>query len=123
MQIQSEPAQSFNAGFELQGEPEHGELTLFGPLGGVLGVLRWSPLAAELDSGNATPQRFESIDDLMAQTTGAAVPMAALFAWLQGDNASASGWQADLSRQSEGRISATRSQPAPKAELRIVLDQ
>ena len=59
----------------------------------------------------------------MAQATGAAVPMSALFAWLRGDNASASGWTADLSRQSEGRITATRSQPAPKAELRIVLDQ
>ena len=123
LQLQSEPVQSFHAGFELKGEPERGELTLISPLGSILGVLRWSPQEAVLDSGNHRPQRFASVDALMAQATGAAVPMSALFAWLRGDNASASGWTADLSRQSEGRITATRSQPAPKAELRIVLDQ
>ena len=123
LQLQSEPVQSFHAGFELKGEARQGELTLISPLGSILGVLRWSPQEAELDSGNHNPQRFESVDALMAQATGAAVPISALFAWLRGDNASASGWTADLSRQSEGRITATRSQPAPRAELRIVLDQ
>ena len=123
LQLQSEPVQSFHAGFELKGEPQRGELTLISPLGSILGVLRWSPQEAELDSGNHNPQRFESVEALMAQATGASVPMNALFAWLRGDHANASGWTADLSRQSEGRITATRSQPAPKAELRIVLDQ
>jgi 4-diphosphocytidyl-2-C-methyl-D-erythritol kinase len=84
-------------------------------LGSVLGVLRWSPGEAMLDSGNGKVQRFSSVDELMAQATGAAVPVTALFAWLRGDNASASGWSADLSRHAEGRISAKRTvQPAPR---------
>ena len=97
LQVQSETAppetaQSFSAGFELKGRPERGELTLISPLGNVLGVLRWSPGEAVLDSGNQKIQRFASVDELMAQATGAAVPLSALFAWLQGDNASVSGW-------------------------------
>jgi outer membrane lipoprotein LolB len=123
LQVQSEPAQSFSASFELKGRAERGELTLISPLGNVLGVLRWSPGEAVLDSGGGKVQRFASVDELMAQATGAAVPIDALFAWLRGDNAAASGWSADLSRQKEGRISAKRSQPAPQADLRVVLDQ
>jgi outer membrane lipoprotein LolB len=123
LQIQSEPAQSFSAGFELKGKPEQGELTLISPLGNVLGILRWTPLEATLDSGSQQTQRFSSVDALMAQATGAAIPLSALFAWLQGDNANVSGWSADLSRHSEGRILARRAQPAPQAELRVILDQ
>jgi len=35
----------------------------------------------------------------------------------------ASGWQADLSALSAGRITATRLQPLPTAVLRVVLDR
>ena len=123
LNIQSEPEQFFSAGFELKGKPDRGELTLISPLGNVLGVLRWSPGEAELDSGNQKIQRFDSVDALMSQATGAAVPLSALFAWLQGDSANVSGWSADLSRHGEGRISAKRAQPTPRADLRVVLDQ
>jgi outer membrane lipoprotein LolB len=51
-------AQSFSASFELKGKPEQGELSLISPLGSVLGVLRWSPGEAVLDSGNGKIQRF-----------------------------------------------------------------
>lgn len=123
LQVQSEPIQSFSASFELKGKPEHGELTLISPLGNVLSVLRWSPSEAVLDSGSKKIQHFESVDTLMAQATGAAVPLSALFAWLQGDQTNISGWSADLSRRSEGRISAKRTEPQPQADLRVVLDQ
>lgn len=123
LQVQSEPAQFFSAGFELKGQPEQGELKLISPLGSVLSVLRWSPGEAVLDSGNGKLQRYSSVDELMAQATGAAVPVAALFAWLLGDPVSVSGWSADLSRHGEGRISAKRTQPAPQADLRVVLDR
>ena len=123
LQVQSEPAQSFSASFELKGSPELGELTLISPLGNVLGVLRWSPSEAVLDSGNQKIERFASVNALMQQATGAAVPVNALFAWLRGDIANVSGWTADLSRRGEGRISAKRDQPAPAADLRVVLDQ
>lgn len=123
LQVLSEPAQSFSASFELRGQADQGELTLISPLGNILGVLRWSPGVAVLDSGNGQPQRFDSVDALMAQATGAAVPVAALFAWLQGDPAPVNGWAADLSRHGEGRIAARRTQPEPPADLRVVLDR
>ena len=122
LHVKSEPEQSFSAGFELKGRAERGELTLISPLGNVLGVLRWAPGQAELESGKRDIQHFDSVDALMAQATGAAVPLTALFAWLQGDNVAVSGWSADLSRQGEGRIFATRAQPLPQADLRVVLD-
>jgi len=123
MQVQSEPAQSFSAGFELKGQAERGELALTSPLGNVLGILRWAPGEALLDSGNGSVQRFYSIDQLMVQATGAALPLPALFAWLAGDNATAAGWSVDLSRQSEGRLTAKRTQPLPVVDLRVALDR
>ena len=122
LQVASEPVQSFSASFELKGRADNGELTLISPLGSILSVLRWAPGQALLDSGNQKVQRFDSVDQLMERTTGAAVPLSALFAWLKGDNATASGWSADLSRQSEGRITARRLLPTPEADLRVVLD-
>lgn len=124
LHVKSEPEQFFSAGFELQGRPDRGELRLLSPLGNLLGVLRWSPDDAQFDTGNAgNIQRFDSINTLMARTTGAAVPLPALFAWLQGEPASVSGWSADLSRYGEGRIAATRVQPQPLVELRIAVDR
>ena len=123
LQVQGEAAQSFSASFELRGQPERGDLTLISPIGNVLGVLRWAPGEAVLDSGGGNVQRFASVDELMAQATGAAVPLDALFAWLQGQPANVKGWTADLSRHGEGRIVAKRSDPPPQADLRVVLDQ
>ena len=123
LQVASEPVQSFSASFELKGRAENGELTLISPLGNVLGVLRWSPGQALLDRGSQNIQQFASIDELMERTTGAAIPLTALFAWLQGTNATVSGWSADLSRHGEGRVNAKRTLPAPEADLRVVLDQ
>lgn len=120
LQVQSEPPQAFFAGFELKGSPAQGELTLNSPLGNSLAVLRWSPQEAVLDSGNQI-QRFASVDELMEKATGAAVPLPALFDWLGGKNTAAHGWSADLSQQAEGKISASRTTPQPRSDLRIVL--
>ena len=120
LQVQSEPPQAFFAGFELKGNPTQGELTLNSPLGNSLAVLRWSPQEAVLDSGNQI-QRFATVDELIEKATGAAVPLPALFDWLDGKNTAADGWKADLSQQAEGRISASRSMPQPRSDLRIVL--
>ena len=122
LQVQSEPVQAFFAGFELKGQAESGKLTLISPLGSILAVMRWSPGETVLEQGGSI-KRFASKDELLAQTTGAAVPVSALFDWLAGVNTSAPGWMADLSQQADGRISAKRSDPAPQADLRIVLDK
>ena len=122
MQVQSEPAQAFFAGFELKGQADTGELTLTSPLGNILGIMRWTPLDATLEQGGNI-RRFASTDDLLAQTTGAAIPISALFDWLGGKNVAAPGWAADLSQLDNGRITAQRTNPAPQANLRIVLDK
>ena len=122
LQIQSDPVQAFFAGFELKGLAERGELSLTSPVGNVLGIMRWSPDEAVLESGNEI-KRFPSVDALLEQTTGAAIPVAALFDWLKGTNTQLNGWSADLSELGTGRIAATRTEPAPQTRLRIVLDQ
>ena len=122
MQVQSDPVQAFFAGFELKGQADTGELTLISPLGSILGVMRWTPTEATLDQGGSI-QRFATTNELLAQTTGAAVPISALFDWLGGKNTTAPGWTADLSQRVNGRITAQRTEPSPQANLRIVLDR
>ena len=122
MQVQSDPVQAFFAGFELKGQADIGELTLISPLGSILGVMRWTPTEATLDQGGSI-QRFATTNELLAQATGAAVPISALFDWLGGKNTTAPGWTADLSQRVNGRITAQRTEPSPQANLRIVLDR
>jgi outer membrane lipoprotein LolB len=122
LQIQSEPPQAFFAAFELKGGAERGELTLTSPIGSVLGVMRWSPGEAVLDSGRDV-RRFASVDALLEASTGAAIPINAMFDWLAGKSTNLNGWVADLTQQGNGRIMARRAEPAPQIDLRIVLDQ
>jgi outer membrane lipoprotein LolB len=120
--VQSEPVQSFAGGFDLQGTVAAGTLSLFTPLGSTAAVMRWQEGLAELQCAGQT-QQYPSVQAMLERTTGAAVPLEALFAWLRGDAAAAPGWLADLSRQAEGRITAQRSEPAPPVQLRIVLER
>jgi outer membrane lipoprotein LolB len=122
LQVRSEPAQAFYAGFELRGNPDQGELTLNSPLGNNLAVLRWTAQEAVLDSGKKI-RRFNSVDELFETMTGAAVPLPALFDWLNGRDTTLNGWSADLSQHAAGKISATRAHPLPRSDLRIVLAQ
>ncbi len=122
LQIQSDPPQAFFAGFELKGNAQAGELKLTSPIGSILGVMRWSPGEAVLESGREV-KKFASVDALLEQTTGAAIPINALFDWLNGKNTSLNGWTADLSEQAAGKISARRTNPAPQTDLRVVLEQ
>lgn len=122
LQIEGQAAQSFSAGFELQGSAEQGALTLYTPLGGVVARLQWEPGRALLQSGSNT-QSAASLDGLLEQATGAPIPVAALFAWLAGEHAPAQGWQADLSGLDQGRLVAQRHTPEPRATLRIALER
>jgi outer membrane lipoprotein LolB len=67
-------------------------------------------------------QYFHSLAELTEKTTGAALPIEAIFGWLQGRNVQATGWMADLSAVSQGSLSARRTDPAPEVTLRIKLD-
>lgn len=114
--------QSFSASFQLQGSSAQGSLDVFSPLGSQIAKLQWQPGSAFLQQGDRTTHS-ESLEDLLRLSLGTALPVQALFSWLQGDNASAAGWTVDLSRHAEGRITAQRTSPPPQATLRVLLQQ
>lgn len=120
MTVKSDPPQSFSAGFDLRGTPAAGELQLTTPLGTSIATVVWSPGNAELRQGSQVTRR-DNLDELTTVLSGTPVPVAALFGWLRGNLNVVPGWQADLTRQPEGRISARRTSPLPEAELRVVL--
>ena len=122
LRIDSEPAQTFAALFELRGNAETGELTLTSPIGNTLAQLRWSPGEALLRNGSET-RRYGSVDALVEAATGAAIPVEALFAWLAGRNEAVAGWRADLANVANGRLQARRESPLPTADLRIVFER
>ena len=113
--------QYFSGSFELTGNAQVGRLTLISPLGSVLAELSWTDSTAQLRS-NGELRNFNSLDALVLHATGAVIPVASLFLWLAGVDAPAAGWQADLSRLSNGRLVARRLDPLPAAELRVVLE-
>lgn len=119
--VQTDPPQSWSAGFELSGSADAGQLQLSTPLGNQLAQVRWTPTGAELQQGNQTT-RHASLESLATAQGEAPIPVAALFSWLEGRPAPASGWTADLSRHAEGRVVARRVQPLPEAELRLIFE-
>jgi outer membrane lipoprotein LolB len=119
LNVDSQPPQSFSAGFDLRGSPSAGELQLVSPLGNTLALVVWDRDGAELRQGGQITRRG-SLDELTAELSGTAVPVAALFGWLSGHAGEVPGWQADLSRHPEGRVTARRTEPLPTAELRVV---
>ena len=122
LQVQSEPPQSLQASFELQGTAQSGELTLINPLGGTLARLSWNTQQATLERGS---ERWTgpNVEQLAQQWLQTPLPIQALFDWLEGRATTHAGWQVDLSALEQGRIVARREQPAPPAQIRILLDQ
>ena len=113
-------AQSFSASFELRGTPVQGQLDVFNPLGSQVAQLSWQPGMAWLRQGETvTPS--DSLPSLVRRSLGTEVPIAAMFAWLQGQPAAADGWTVDLQQYPQGRITARRTHPEPQAQLRLVL--
>lgn len=120
LQVEGRAEQSFTAAFDLRGNAMRGQLTLQSPFGSTLARLEWDKSGAHL----TTPEESrwsESIEDLLRQVTGSSIPLDAIFSWLQGYEASAEGWQADLSAIHAGRLMASRQTPAPVTTLRIAL--
>lgn len=123
LSIESAPPQNLSATFELLGSEQQGELLLLSPLGTSLGRLRWQPGLAQLDRGDEHWQG-SSVQELTEQLTGTALPLGALFQWLQGQAHSAPGWQVDLSQLgNQGRLRAERQQPEPRTVLKLQLER
>lgn len=125
MRVHSDPAQAFSADFALHGSPQAGSLSFFSPLGHTLARLEWDASTAMLQTGTEQ-QHFASLAALTRHATGSELPVASLFAWLQGLEGlalDAPGWNADLQHMSTGRLRAWRTQPAPPVELTIILER
>ncbi|MBE2262230.1 MAG: outer membrane lipoprotein LolB [Burkholderiaceae bacterium] len=122
LRVSSDPPQTVNAGFELKGSPMAGLLVLTGPLGNIAATLQWNAEGATLHRAGEAGQTFASLDALAQQATGTPFPIAALFDWLAGRDTQVAGWLADLSQLDQGRLSASRSDPEPSAQLQIVLE-
>lgn len=120
LQVEGQASQSFSALFELRGGPLQGNLALTSPLGNRLAQMDWSDGHAQLTSAQET-RNADSLDTLLQDVTGTPIPVAALFSWLHGVQATAPGWRADLSGLEQGRVVAYREEPAPRATLRIAL--
>lgn len=119
LQIDSDPPQHFSAGFELSGSERQGELVLSSPLGQQVASAQWGAAGAWLVQGELR-QGYPDMDSLTAATTGTALPLGALFRWLRGEASRVDGWEADLSRHADGRLTARRTSPEPRVQLRIV---
>jgi outer membrane lipoprotein LolB len=122
LQVEGQASQSFSSLFDLQGSPDKGELVLTSPLGNTLARLQWEAGRAQLTTGQET-RESSSLDELLRQATGTAIPVAAIFEWLNGNQATATGWQADLSGSADGRLVARRHDPTPEATLRIAFSR
>ncbi|PVY92120.1 outer membrane lipoprotein LolB [Acidovorax sp. 99] len=120
LQIDGQASQSFSAMFELRGTAQAGGLVLLSPFGNRIAQLDWKDGHAQLLSGQDT-RTSDSLDTLLQDVTGTRIPVTALFSWLKGTQASATGWQADLTGIADGRLTARRSDPQPTATLRIAL--
>ena len=119
--VQSDPPRNMSAGFSLDGDARQGELNLFSPLGTTLATLQWNPATTQWLQGSQQRQ-YDSMAHLTEETTGAALPMDAMFDWLQGKATASPGWQADLSALNQGTLIARRLSPEPLVVLRIKLD-
>ena len=120
LQIDGQASQSFSAMFELRGTAQAGGLVLHSPFGNRMAQLDWKDGHAQLVSGQDT-RTSDSLDTLLQDVTGTRIPVTALFSWLKGTQASATGWQADLTGIADGRLTARRDDPQPTATLRIAL--
>lgn len=122
LHVQSDPPQTWHAGFELQGSPLQGELVLLSPLGQALVRLNWTPTGALYEQGSQQV-REASLQALGARLGTGIPPVEAMFEWLAGRATAVAGWQVDLSQHGQGRLLAQRLSPGPAARLAIVLDR
>jgi len=121
MTVQTQPPRAMSASFLLEGDARTGELLFYSPLGTTMASLQWNPLTSQLIQGHQQ-RRFDSIEHLTEELTGAALPINAMFDWLEGTHSAAPGWQVDLSAFADGSVVAKRSSPEPMVLLRIKLD-
>jgi len=121
LRVDTTPPTITQAEISLQGTPEAGQLTLYGPLGITHGLLRWAPGEAVWSRGQEQ-LRFSSLDALLMQTLGTALPVPTVFAWLEGRAVALEGWDLVSLPAPDQPLVARRRHPAPTLELRLRLN-
>ena len=120
LRVDHDPPTITQADITLQGTAEAGQLALYGPLGIHHGLLRWSPGEAVWTDGQVQ-RRFNSLDALLVQTLGTALPISTVFAWLEGRAIALEGWDLISLPTPDQPLVARRRYPAPTLELRLRL--
>ncbi len=118
MTVHSSTPQTWHASFELQGSPDAGQLTLLNPLGSTVAQLQWNAGRASLRINGETKES-SSLDTLVQEMVGTALPIFSLFDWLDGKASAAQGWQIDFSALDKGRLIGRRDTPMPAVEFRV----
>ena len=122
LKILAKKTEQFSANFMLEGTAEEGELTIYSPIGTTVAVASWDPNGASLAEGSQK-NRFESMDLLTEQLTGASLPLPALMAWLNSDGPAVEGWEIRAENPAAGRrLFARRVQPWPQLQLTLIID-
>lgn len=125
LSVNSEPKQHFHADFLLVGSAVQGELNLYTPFGNKAAQITWDKNFAKVEDGRSS-QQFANLSAATQALSGANIPVAELFNWLQGKQnqtlANDSNWRADLSRIAQGQLWAIRLEPLPQLELRVILE-
>ena len=133
----TEPAHGMSASFELTGDARRGRLDLSTPIGSMVARARWQPGAVFLETPQGSSEHA-SLADMTRAMLGEPLPVMAMFDWLRGrpwpgaDSATSTppepagfhqlGWVVDLSRFSQARIAARRSEP-PAVVVQVRLDR
>ena len=115
--VHQTPVQHVSAAFELEGNANKGELTLFSPLGHASLALRWSPGLAEWLQNGKT-RSFASLSEMTQAATGTDLPLTALFEWLAGRDLAVPGWTIERTGPT-GPWSAKRHLPEPAVTLMV----
>lgn len=127
--VQNDPVQA--------NQLQAGQLDISTPLGTLMASIRWSADAAVLHTPDGQ-QHFDSLNALLQQTLGEALPINTLTHWLDGHadpslptmattNASApmtfaqAGWHIDASQLSQGLLRATRAGTTHIRGARLVI--
>lgn len=137
-----QPARGESFHFDLNGHAQSGVLDISTPLGTLVASVRWNPESASLLTPENT-QVFGSMDDLLTQTLGEALPVATLMFWLKGQpdpllpvtwpphtngtpaQFEQASWHVDISEMAQGVLRAQRPAHAQQrgAQLVIRLDE
>lgn len=120
--VKGDAAQSFSAQYALQGNPTQGKLSLFTPLGITVAHVAWSPELVVL-SGQGEPRQFETLDALTQALTGTELPIASVFAWLEGSASVDPQWRIERADLENGVWIAHREWGGNTVTVRVLLER